>query len=74
MFYAILNRERFVLRMLNSALRFELSDGRLSDTRYYFSISDHALAQKPWREGVMYVLPREGFVQQPPYTVQRWTV
>ncbi|GEM86194.1 hypothetical protein [Meiothermus granaticius] len=74
MFYAILDRTRGPMRMLNSALRFELPNGTLSDTHYFFSISDHALAKKPWREGVVYVLPREGFVQQPPYRVQAWTV
>jgi hypothetical protein len=74
MFYAILDRANHRLRMLNSALRFELSDGRLSDIRYFFSISDHALARKPWREGVVYMLPREGFVQQPPYRLNGWTV
>ncbi|MER3483041.1 MAG: hypothetical protein C4332_07735 [Meiothermus sp.] len=74
MFYAILDRTQGNLRILNSALQFELPDGSLSDTRYFFSISDHALAKKPWREGVMYLFPREGFVQQPPYIVQHWTV
>ena len=74
MFYAILDRTNFKLRMLNGALRFERDNHELSEMRYYFSITNHVLPKRPWREGVMYVLPREGFVQQPRYQMQNWTV
>jgi hypothetical protein len=74
MFYAVLDRAKFRLRMLNAALQFELPQGRLSEMRYFFSVSRGALQQNPWREGVVYVLPREGFVQQPPYRLGPWTV
>lgn len=66
MFYAVLDRARFKLRMLNAALRFELPGG-LSELRYFFSVTKEVLRQNPWREGVVYILPRVGFVQQPPY-------
>jgi hypothetical protein len=63
-FYAILDRENFQPRFLNSAVRFKLPDG-WSDTRYFFSINDETFEQKPWREGVVYALPKEGFVLEP---------
>jgi hypothetical protein len=73
MFYAILDRS-FKLRMLNSALRFEIGPDTLSDVHYFFSITDAVLKENPWREGVIYVLPRDGFALQPPYTVTGWRV
>ena len=67
-FYAILDRENFRPRFLNSAVRFKLLDG-WSDTRYFFSVNDIVFKQNPWREGVVYILPREGFVLEPPNEV-----
>jgi hypothetical protein len=64
-FYAILDRENFRPRFLNGAIRFELPEG-LSDTRYFFSVHDVVFEQNPWREGVVYVFPKEGFVIEPP--------
>jgi len=74
-FYAVLDRERYPLRMLNGALRFELPSGELSDMRYFFSVTGEVLRQQPWREGVVYILPREGFRQgPPPYGLGGWRV
>ncbi len=66
-FYAILERSRYQLRMLNGALKFELEDGKLSNMRYFFSITGEVLERFPWRDGTVYILPSEGFTQQPPY-------
>lgn len=74
MFYAVLDRAKFRLRMLNAALQFELTGGCLSEMRYFFSVSQEALEQYPWCEGVVYVLPREGFIKQPQYRLGPWTV
>jgi hypothetical protein len=65
-FYAILDRDNFRPRVMNGALRFELPTG-LSDVRYFFSVTNTVLSQYPWREGVMYVLPKDGFTLQPPH-------
>jgi hypothetical protein len=49
-FYAILDRENFQPRFLNSAVRFELPDG-WSDTRYFFSVNNETLdviGNKAW--------------------------
>ncbi len=66
MFYAIIDRENFRPRLLNGALRFELPEG-LSDVRYFFSVTQNILEKYPWHEGVMYVLPKDGFVLQSPH-------
>jgi hypothetical protein len=68
MFYAILDRENYRSNFMNSAVRFKLPDG-WSDTRYFFSINEPAFQQKPWREGAVYILLREGFVLEPPNEV-----
>ncbi len=67
MFYAILDRG-LRPRFLNSAVRLELLDG-WSDTRYFFSVNDVVFKQNPWREGAVYILPKEGFVLEPPNEV-----
>ena len=57
-FYAVIDRQNHRLRMLNGALQFALEPGRYSPMRYYFSVTASVLKQAPWREGVVYVLPR----------------
>jgi hypothetical protein len=66
--YAILDRENFRPRFMNGAVRFELPDG-LSDTRYFFSVTKNILEKNPWRDGFIYVLPKDGFVLQPPHSL-----
>jgi hypothetical protein len=72
-FYAVLDRSTPGVHILNAALRFE-SQGRLSPVHYFFSVAARALRDNPWTEGVVYVLPRQGFVQQPPYRMGGRTV
>jgi hypothetical protein len=68
MFYAILDRENSRLNFLNAAPRFK-SDTGWSEPRYFFSISEPAFEHKPWREGVVYILLKEGFAVEPPNQV-----
>lgn len=68
MFFAVSDRSRYPMTISNAAIRVEMPEG-LSRPHYFFSMSDVVLAQKPWREGVVYVLPRAGFEQESPY---RW--
>jgi hypothetical protein len=78
MFYAILDRENFRPRFLNGAVQFELPNGsgstQLSDMRYFFSVNDTVFREGPWREGVVYVLPKEGFVIEPPDQLEGLTI
>lgn len=67
MFYAIIARKRYPLTMLNAALQFEIAAGRFSQMHYFFSVTEEILKLRPWREGFVYVLPRDGFQQQPIY-------
>ncbi len=59
-FFAVMDRERYRLSLLNACFRMIGPDGS-SAPYYYFSINADALAEKPWRSGTIYVLPRDGF-------------
>ena len=67
-FYAVIDRVNFRLRMLNGALQFETHEG-WTQMHYFFSVTQEVLKRYPWREGTVYVLPPEGFVRQPPYVL-----
>ncbi len=67
MFYAVLDRRTPGMRFLNGALQFADHTGRFGPMRYFFSVTKGALAIRPWRQGTVYVLPREGFTRQEPY-------
>lgn len=64
MFYAILDRQRHPMMLHNAAIRVR-ADGRDSDPYYYFSITRDALDQRPYQNGVVYILPRTTFNQEP---------
>jgi hypothetical protein len=62
MYFAILDRDRYQIGLLNASIR------RSGDPEsyYFFSISRSVLEQRPYREGVVYLLPADGFEPQPP--------
>lgn len=64
MYFAILDRDKHPISLINSSTRLDLGDGRRSAPYYFFSIDAGALAQKPYRRGTVYLLPRAGFEQQ----------
>jgi hypothetical protein len=68
MFYAIVDRERHRLTLNNGCITVMDSEGRPGTPHYYFSISRGALPRQPWRTGYLYLLPAQGFVEQPPGT------
>jgi hypothetical protein len=65
MFFALADRQRYRLSLVNTCFRILQPDGRRSDPYYYFSISQSALAQHPWSDGTIYILPRASFEQHP---------
>ena len=66
--YAVLDRTLPGVQLLNAALNF--GENRESSGRsYFFSVAENALRRQPWRKGTVYLLPRSGFVCQPPYVV-----
>lgn len=70
-FFAILNRRQHPgMSLFNSCLQVRYPTGLVDDPLYFFSITASALAQKPWCNGAIYILPRKPFVQEPPQIMQ----
>lgn len=65
-YYAILNREQYPMSLINGCFHVADADGALGETFYFYSISRDALRERPWRQGFVYLLPRQGFEQQSP--------
>lgn len=65
LYFAILDRDRYPMSLINSATRLELGSGQQSEPFYFFSISQAALTQRPFRRGTIYLLPRVSFEAQP---------
>ena len=77
LYYAVLDRQRFPMSLNNACIR--IAGEVPSEPHYFFSISQSALAQRPFRNGWVYLLPRTSFEQQPPLKsaglqveVQQW--
>ena len=66
MYYAILDREHHPMLLVNACVRVDSGSGALSDPYYFFSISETALQRRPWRAGMVYLLPAGQFEAQPP--------
>ena len=69
MYYAILDRASHPMMLCNACIRLGSGAGALSDPYYFFSISDTALQRRPWRTGMVYLLPADSFEAQPPLTL-----
>jgi len=65
MFFAILDRQRYPLATTNACVQLVDAAGQASAPQYVFGISRPALLQKPWRTGMIYLLPGDTFVNQP---------
>jgi hypothetical protein len=71
MFYAIMNRPDVPMSISNAAIRLVNPPQDL----YFFSVSDTAMQQQPFRDGWVYFFPRDGFVLEPSpdfYVSQHW--
>lgn len=66
LFFAIVDRERMPISLLNACFRVVLPGGDERGPFYFFSINQDARALEPWRRGTIYILPRAGFEPQPP--------
>ena len=65
MFYAIVDRDRYEITLNNGCILLLDSRGRSGIPHYYFSISRQVLEEGPWRDGHVYLLPADTFVEQP---------
>ena len=66
MFYAIVDRDRYETTLNNGCIVLLDSGGRPGTPHYYFSVGRDALQERPWRDGYVYLLPADSFVEQPP--------
>jgi hypothetical protein len=64
MFFAIVDRDR-IGSVANACVRLADASGEVGPPRYVFSISQSALPERPWRSGMVYVLPGDTFELQP---------
>jgi hypothetical protein len=62
-YYAILDRDRHKMTLINSCVFVPNAQG-IAEALYFFSISEAALIARAFRRGTIYVLPRDGFEQQ----------
>lgn len=65
-YFAIVDRKNFRLSLFNSCLTVRPAPEQVLGPLYFFSITHSALTQNPWRDGAIYILPREHFTQEPP--------
>lgn len=73
-YYAILNRDEYPMSLINGCFRVADADGALGEMFYFYSISRDALRERPWRQGFVYLLPRQGFDQQSPLPTKQGDV
>jgi hypothetical protein len=65
-FFSILNRPAVPMSLCNTCLRVRFSPEIVTDPFFFFSITQSALDQGAFCPGAVYVLPRQGFVFEPP--------
>ena len=63
MYFAIVDRDRYVTSLINACF-WVLEAEKKNGPYYFFSINGDALPHAPWRKGMIYLLPRDTFVQQ----------
>jgi hypothetical protein len=66
MYFAIVDRERYPTALSNACIRLALPDGAVAGPYYLFSIGRHVIDKRPYRAGLVYLLPSAGFVAEPP--------
>ena len=64
-YFAIIDRKNFTgLSLFNSCLQVRIAADQWSNPLYFFSVSQFAMVQNPWCEGMVYILPRQAFEQE----------
>ena len=70
-YFAILDRKKYPgMSLFDVCVRVRVSAEQFSDPMYFFSVTYSVLLQKPWCEGMIYILPRQSFEQEPPQQYQ----
>lgn len=73
-YFAILDRARYPMTLVNACMSIIEPDGRAGGPNYFFSITATALEREPWREGTVYLLAGDGFEAQPEIVIEGTTV
>lgn len=73
LYFAIVDRAKS-RTLVNSCIRLEDDAGVMSKPYYCFSISQAAMAQQPYGNGYVYLLPSPTFVRQPAIRHDPWLV
>ncbi len=64
-YFAIVDRKGFPgLSLFNSCVQIRMGEEQWSPPFYFFSVSHFARQQNPWRDGMVYILPRRTFEQE----------
>jgi hypothetical protein len=70
-YFAILDRKKYSeMSLFNSCLRVRMSPDQVSEPMYFFSITHSVLLKEPWCPGMIYLLPRQAFEQEPAQEMQ----
>jgi len=64
MFFAIVDREHYGMSVSNACIYISEPNGIRHGPFYVFSVSQTTLPKAPWRDGKVYLLPRDSFVNQ----------
>ena len=66
MYFAIVDRLRHPMSIMNACIRIEMPDGVFNPPLYFFSIPKHLIHLHPYTDGVVYLFPRETFIVDQP--------
>ncbi|HEY1014340.1 MAG TPA: hypothetical protein VGE07_16625, partial [Herpetosiphonaceae bacterium] len=65
LFFAIVDRSHKPTSLLNACFRVATPAGDEHGPFYFFSLNRDVRQREPWREGMVYILPRAGFEPKP---------
>jgi hypothetical protein len=74
MYFAIVDRDRYVTSLTNACASIVEDDGTTHGPYYFFSINADALPHNPWRQGTIYLLPRDTFEHEARQQFQGMTI
>ena len=67
LYFAVLDRPRYPMSLVNACFQVVAEDGTLSEPRYFFSIDAESLARGRFGPGTVYLLPAGRFERQADY-------
>lgn len=73
LYFAIVDRHKSPT-IVNACIRPEATNSSQAQAFYFFSVSRQALGEQPYHEGMVYLLPRDTFVQEPPLILDAYRI